>query len=120
MLNSLSHIGIIGSGAMGSGIAQVAATAGHRVFVFDNNATALKKAGLALESSLNKLKEKQKLSEEACKSILSNTVFVSELKDLSSCSLVIEAVVENLEVKKSIFTELEKILGPDALLASNT
>lgn len=105
---------------MGSGIAQVAATAGHRVFVYDNNATALKKAGQALENSLTKLKEKQKLTEEACQSILSNTVYVSELPELSSCSLIIEAVVENLEVKKSIFTELEKIVGADAILASNT
>jgi len=120
MLNSKSHIGVIGSGAMGGGIAQVAATAGHKVFIYDNNEAALKKAGIALETSLAKLIEKQKLSTEAGKSILGNTVFVNSLDQLASCNLVIEAVVENLEVKKSIFSQLEKVLSPEALLASNT
>ncbi len=120
MLNSKSHIGVIGSGAMGSGIAQVAATAGHKVFIYDNNEAALKKAGLALETSIAKLIEKQKLNVEASKSIVANTVFVNSLDQLASCDLVIEAVVENLEVKKSIFSQLEKVLSPEALLASNT
>jgi len=120
MLNSKSHIGVIGSGAMGSGIAQVAATAGHKVFIYDNNEAALKKAGLALETSLAKLIEKQKLNAEAAKSIVANTVFVNSLDQLASCNLVIEAVIENLEVKKSIFSQLEKVLSPEALLASNT
>lgn len=120
MLNSKSHIGVIGSGAMGSGIAQVAATAGHKVFVYDNNEAALKKAGVALETSLAKLIEKQKLSADAGKSILGNTVFVNTIGQLASCDLVIEAVVEKLEVKKSIFAELENSLGSHALLASNT
>lgn len=120
MLNSKSHIGVIGSGAMGAGIAQVAATAGHKVFVYDNNEAALKKAGLALEASISKLVEKQKLSAEAGKSIFGNTIFVNAMEQLASCDLVIEAVVENLEVKKTIFRQLETILSPDALMASNT
>ncbi len=120
MLNSKSHIGVIGSGAMGAGIAQVAATAGHKVFVYDNNEAALKKAGLALEASISKLVEKQKLSAEAGKSIFGNTIFVHAMEQLASCDLVIEAVVENLEVKKTIFRQLETILSPDALMASNT
>jgi 3-hydroxybutyryl-CoA dehydrogenase len=120
MLHSQSHIGIIGSGAMGSGIAQVAATAGHRVSIYDIQTEALKKAEQALAVSLLKLKEKQKLSEAECNSIKANTHFVNDIKTLSDCDLVIEAVVENLDVKKSIFKELENYLSPAAILASNT
>lgn len=120
MLNRNSIIGVIGSGAMGSGIAQVAATAGHHVFIYDNNKSALNKSQSNLKVSLKKLVEKQKISEEVELSILSKITFLSDLTQLSNCNLVIEAIVENSEVKKSVFSQLEKIVSEDCIIASNT
>lgn len=120
MFNNQTIIGVIGSGAMGSGIAQVAATAGHTVLVYDNNANALEKAKTNLKTGLAKLVEKQKISSEKESSILSNIQFVSELTLLSNCGLVIEAIIEKLEIKKAVFAELEKIVSKSCVLASNT
>lgn len=115
-----SEIGIIGSGAMGSGIAQVAATAGHKVLVFDTKPEVLEKAKNNLATTLGKLVEKQKLSEEKSRSVLSNIHFVSDKTAFKNCSLIIEAIIENLDIKKSVFTELETIVSPECVLASNT
>lgn len=115
-----SKIGIIGSGAMGSGIAQVAATAGNQVLVYDNNETALIKAEANLKSGLLKLVEKQKITQEKSESIINNIKFVSSLDSFSNCNLIIEAIVENLEIKKKVFTSLEVIVSEHCVLASNT
>lgn len=120
MLSNKSVIGVIGSGAMGSGIAQVAATASHKVIVYDNNEGSLSKAHANLQSSLRKLVEKQKISADQQNGILANIVFVSDLKGLTECDLVIEAIVENLEVKKNVFAELETLVNSSCILASNT
>jgi 3-hydroxybutyryl-CoA dehydrogenase len=120
MFTDNSVIGIIGSGAMGSGIAQVAATAGHNVIVYDNNETAIKKASSNLESALKKLQEKQKISEKEQGEILNRIDFVSEITKLKDCNLVIEAIIENLEIKKSVFSQLEKIVSSKCVIASNT
>jgi 3-hydroxybutyryl-CoA dehydrogenase len=120
MLNKSSVIGVIGSGAMGSGIAQVAATAGHSVFVYDNNETSLSKAESSLKTSLAKVVEKQKLSAEQRDAIVNNIQFVKTLQQLSNCDLVIEAIIENLDIKKKLFQEVEKIVKPGSVLASNT
>lgn len=120
MFTSSSKIGVVGSGAMGSGIAQVAATAGHQVFVYDTNTQALDKAKSQLTQTLNKLVEKQKLTAEKASDILKNIQYCSQLQDLKECSLVIEAIVERLDVKQNVFSELEKICGSETVLASNT
>ena len=120
MLSENSVIGIIGSGAMGMGIAQVAAAAGHEVSVYDNNEAALSKAELNLKNSLNKFLEKQKLTSEQVNAILSKISFVKSLNKLASSNLIIEAIVENLSIKKTLFTEIEKIVGADCILATNT
>lgn len=120
MLGKNSVIGVVGSGAMGSGIAQVAATAGHKVFVYDNNETSLNKAESALKSSLQKLVEKQKISAEQEKSILSNIAFIKAINQLSDCDLIVEAIVESIDIKKKLFHELEKVVKPGSVLASNT
>jgi 3-hydroxybutyryl-CoA dehydrogenase len=120
MFNKNSVTGIIGSGAMGSGIAQVAASAGHKVMVYDNNQNALSKSENNLKASLQKLVDKQKITNEQQQSILSNIVFVPQLQTLSSCDLIIEAIVENLEIKKSVFRELETLVNETCVLASNT
>ena len=115
-----TSIGIIGAGAMGAGIAQVAATAGHTVLVYDTNQTALDKAKVSLESTLKKLVEKQKLTEENAKGISANTQFIGNLNEFKNCTAVIEAIVENLEVKQKLIVELESIVSADCILASNT
>ncbi len=114
------QIGIIGSGAMGAGIAQVAATAGHSVIVYDNNQAALEKAKANLDSTLKKLLEKHKLTEEKAKSILANTQFVNDLNQFTNCGLIIEAIIENIDVKQKLFSDLEAIVSSDCILASNT
>jgi 3-hydroxybutyryl-CoA dehydrogenase len=114
------RIGVIGSGAMGSGIAQVAAMAGHKVSVYDNNATALQKAEANLKATLAKLVEKQKIDEDKANSIIANTHYTSSLNDFKDCGLIIEAIVEILEVKQKVFAELETIVNDSCILASNT
>jgi 3-hydroxybutyryl-CoA dehydrogenase len=114
------QVGIIGSGAMGAGIAQVAATAGHNVIVYDNSQQALDKAKTNLESTLKKLVEKQKLTTEQSASIYLNTSFVNDLNEFRSCSLIIEAIVEIIEVKQKVFSDLENIVPENCVLASNT
>ena len=120
MFTKSSIIGVIGSGAMGSGIAQVAATASHKVIVYDNNQNSLNKAESNLKTSLHKLVEKQKISQDKQSEILSNISFVSSLSEFSNCDLVIEAIVENLLVKKNVFSEIEKLVKDSCVLATNT
>lgn len=120
MFSKETEIGIIGSGAMGSGIAQVAATAGHRVVLYDASQVQLDKAKHAIESSLNKLVEKQKLSIDDAEGIRRRIQYAQHLDDFKKCGLVIEAIIEKLEVKQAVFHELENILSPEAVIASNT
>jgi 3-hydroxybutyryl-CoA dehydrogenase len=116
--DQLFSVGIIGSGAMGSGIAQVAATAGHPVIVFDTNPAALEKSEAALSATLQKLQEKGKIPDAS--TIIGRFSFVSDMNAFADCGLVIEAIVENLDVKKNVFASLEKIVKDDCVLASNT
>lgn len=113
-----AKIGVIGSGAMGSGIAQVAAMAGHPVAIFDTNPTALDKSKISLTVVINKLQEKGKIKD--ANELLNRFSFVSDMNAFADCGLVIEAIVENLEVKKNVFSSLEKIVKEDCILASNT
>lgn len=113
-------VGIIGSGAMGSGIAQVAATAGHSVIVYDNNKTALEKARSIFESALKKLVEKQKLNEQSANEIFQKIIFSENLNSFSKCGIIIEAIIENLETKQKAFADVEKLAPVDCILASNT
>lgn len=120
MFSKNSVVGVIGSGAMGAGIAQVAATAGHKVTVFDSNKAALDKAKANLSAGLKKLVEKQKLSAQDAEAIAGRISWAADLRAFSNCAIIIEAIVENLDVKQKVFTELEGIVGKDAVLASNT
>ncbi|MBV7269311.1 3-hydroxyacyl-CoA dehydrogenase NAD-binding domain-containing protein [Winogradskyella luteola] len=114
------NVGIIGSGTMGSGIAQVAATAGCQVKLYDTNQAALDKAKSALEKILNRLIEKGRIDADEKVRIQSNISYVNKLKDLSDSNLTIEAIVENLDIKKKVFSELESYVGDDCIIASNT
>jgi 3-hydroxybutyryl-CoA dehydrogenase len=114
------EIGILGSGAMGAGIAQVAATAGHKVILYDNNPAALDKAKIRLLQVMDQLTSKGKLSRPEGDNILTSIGYTDVLADLSNTGLIIEAVVEKIEVKKALFAALEKIVDPACILATNT
>lgn len=114
------NIGVIGAGTMGIGIAQVAATNGCKVWVYDANAKQVETATVGLEKTLTRLVDKQKISSEKMVEILSNISIATELKDFKDCELVIEAIIENKEIKTKVFTELEKHVSESCVISSNT
>ncbi|WP_294207557.1 3-hydroxyacyl-CoA dehydrogenase NAD-binding domain-containing protein [uncultured Chryseobacterium sp.] len=114
------NIGIIGAGTMGIGIAQVAATNGCKVWVYDANARQVETATLGLEKTLTKLVDKQKISGEKMTEILANISIATELKDFKDCELIIEAIIENKEIKTKVFTELENHVSETCIIGSNT
>ncbi|MFT5214980.1 MAG: 3-hydroxybutyryl-CoA dehydrogenase [Glaciecola sp.] len=114
------NVGIIGSGTMGSGIAQVAATSGCKVKLYDTNQAALDKAKSALEKILNRLIEKGRIDETEKNRIQNNIQYVDSLKNLSDANLTIEAIIENIDIKKKVFSELESYVSEDCIIASNT
>lgn len=117
----MMKIGIVGAGAMGTGIAQVAATAGHEVFLYDSHSDALRRASNYLEQMLLKLAGKGKMKEKEVHTILNRIHFVEKkLDDLKDCGLVIEAIVEDLSVKKSLFRQIQEVVNDRCILASNT
>lgn len=113
-------VAIIGSGTMGSGIAQVAATSGCEVKIYDTNLDALAKSKSNLKNTLSKLVEKTKIDEHEKSRIENNISYVHTLGELSHSDLVIEAIIENMEIKRKLFSELENYVSPETILASNT
>jgi 3-hydroxybutyryl-CoA dehydrogenase len=116
----MKNIGIIGAGTMGVGIAQVAATAGCKVVLFDANAPQIDKALSGLEQTLQKLVDKAKISQEKATEIRTNIVKGETLQDLKDSDLVIEAIIENKDIKTKVFTELETYVSGDCIIGSNT
>lgn len=116
----ISVVGIIGGGTMGSGIAQVAATSGCKVKLYDTNQAALDKAKASLEKILLRLIEKGRIDTSEKDRIQANIAYVSNLKDLADSNLTIEAIIENLDIKKKVFSELESYVAADCIIASNT
>lgn len=113
-------IGVLGSGTMGIGIAQVAAQSGYEVVLADSNAIALEKAQHSLKATVAKLVEKQKITAGEGETLLGRVHFSADKADFRDCGLVIEAIIENLEIKHQVFKELETIVSPACILASNT
>ncbi|HAS45709.1 MAG TPA: 3-hydroxybutyryl-CoA dehydrogenase [Microscillaceae bacterium] len=116
----MNKVGIIGAGAMGSGIAQVAATAHCQVLVYDTSAEALKSNQAKLAQILEKLVAKGRLNSEKASQIQANISYTAQLEDFAHCELVIEAIIENLPIKKKVFETLESIVSKDCIIASNT
>lgn len=114
------HVGIVGAGTMGAGIALVCARKGHRVSIHDANPAVLEKAQSYLLSTLSKDVEKGKISERQKDSTYRLIAPVRDMKSFADCDLVIEAVSESLDLKKSIFRSLTEICRADALLLTNT
>lgn len=116
----IKNVGIIGSGTMGTGIAQVAATAGCSVKLYDTKTEALEKAKADLEKIMDRLVEKGKIDSPEKERIQNNIKYVSTLKELKNSDLTIEAIIENLDIKKNVFSTLEKFVSDDCIIASNT
>lgn len=113
-------LGIVGSGLMGRGIAQIAALAGVRVLLCDARADAAAEARLALGETFAMLAGKGRLAATAADDALARIAAVATMADLAPCDIVVEAIVENLEAKRSLFKHLEEVVRDDCLLASNT
>lgn len=113
-------IGVLGAGSMGRGIAQIAATFGHQVVLFDNNATAMTNAMKSLDKIFKRLIEKGRMTAEESTAILARIETPQSMEAYAGCDLVIEAIIENLEIKRSVFQALEKIVSTDCLLTTNT
>ena len=116
----IKTVGIIGAGTMGIGIAQVAATNNCKVLVYDANAAQVEAATQNLEKTLLKLSDKGKITSEKMQEILSNISIAIELKDFKDCDLIIEAIIENKEIKTKVFTELENYVSENCIIGSNT
>lgn len=119
-MDSSLKVAVIGAGTMGSGIAQVAAQAGHDVVLYDSRREVVDKALAMLRKTLDKLVEKGKLAKEQADGIHGRLAPASDLKELAGSGLVIEAIIEDLGIKKKLFADLEGILSADAVLATNT
>ncbi len=115
-----STVGIIGAGTMGSGIAQLAAQAGHPTWLFDTKQEALDRSKAKLAKIMARLVEKGRVTEEEAAAIQSRIQYANDLKEFAPCSLVIEAIVENLEIKQQVFKQLESIVPEECILATNT
>ena len=113
-------VSVIGAGTMGAGIAQVAATNGHEVYLFDSFDGAIKNAETKLNKILDRLVEKDRISDQEKNNILSRINFSEKLEDISGSELVIEAIIENLKIKQKIFADIEKLVDNDCIIASNT
>jgi 3-hydroxybutyryl-CoA dehydrogenase len=116
----IRKVGVAGCGLMGSGIAQVAAMAGFPTVVREVSQELLDKGLAGIQKSLGKLEEKGHLSPDQKAQTLGRLQITLQLKDFAECDLVIEAVVENLERKRELFAELDRIVKPSAIFASNT
>ncbi|MDP3538027.1 MAG: 3-hydroxyacyl-CoA dehydrogenase PaaH [Azonexus sp.] len=113
-------IAVVGTGAMGAGIAQVAAAAGHTVKLFDNRPGAATKAIEGIRAQFAKMAEKGKLTAAAATAAGERLIAAEQLSDLADAGLITEAIVENLEAKQKLYADLEAIVGPDCIFGTNT
>ena len=116
----MDTIGILGAGSMGSGIAQVAAAAGHNVIICDNLTIALAKSGKLIQGSLKMMVDKGKITDSDAYSLHSRIKFTDHMSEFRKCSLVIEAIVEEVDQKQIAFKSMEAIVDTGTILASNT
>lgn len=113
-------VGVVGAGTMGAGIAQVAATAGHPVVLYDISEEVLARATASIRRFLGRAAEKGRMSAADAEAAEARIAAGSELAPMAPCALVVEAAPERLDLKRSILVELEGLVAPDAILASNT
>ena len=116
----MKKVCVMGAGTMGLDIAQVFATKGFEVTVRDISDEILDAAKAKLTKGLDKKVAKGKMTEEAKAAVLANMKFTTDLKDLADMDLIVEAILENMQIKKSVFGELDTICKPETIFASNT
>jgi len=116
----MNKLGVVGSGIMGSGIGQTAAQNGYDVILYDIAAEQLSKARQSMEAALRKRVDSGKMAQEEMDSTLAAMRFSSEITDLKDREIIVEAVVENVELKQKIFEQLEQLADKDCILATNT
>jgi 3-hydroxybutyryl-CoA dehydrogenase len=116
----IKRVGIVGCGQMGGGIARVCAQSGYQVSVSEVDKALLEKGLDAIKASLEKDIRKERISQQDAGATLTRISGTTQIEDLASCDLVIEAVIENLDLKKKIFENLDKTCPPQAILATNT
>jgi len=116
----IKKIGVVGCGQMGAGVTQVCAQAGYQVIVSEINSELLNKGLKSIDSRLGRDVEKGRLSPQDKDGILNRIKGTTDTKDFADCDLVIEAAIENMDLKKKIFAELDKICPKHAILATNT
>ena len=116
----MKHIGVIGCGTMGLGIAQVAASNNHSVFIYDSFPSAIDKARINLNKTLQTLFDKEKIFKEKWDQIIANITWCIDLNEFKNCEFVIEAIVENFSIKKTVFENLSQIVSDTCIIASNT
>lgn len=117
---NIKSAGVIGSGTMGRGIAICTASAGIKTVLYDINSDILDKSVLIIEKDLGKSVEKKKISTEKKEEILKNLIFTSEFNDLNESDFVIEAALENMDLKKDIFSRLDELCKSETILSTNT
>jgi len=113
-------VSVIGAGTMGSGIAQIAATKGHKVCLYDTFDGAIENAQKKLNKILNRLIEKERITKEEKENILNKISFTKDIREIKGSKLVIEAIIENLDLKKKLFKTIEDLVDADCIIASNT
>lgn len=118
--NITGSIGVIGAGTMGTGIVQIAATAGHQVHLYDENSRLFERAIESLKATFNKLIEKGKMTTAESSAIISRIQFVENISEFRDCEMVIEAIVEDLSIKQKVFIEIEASVGTTCIMATNT
>lgn len=116
----INKVGVLGAGTMGAGIAQVCVEAGLSVVLVDVDAAIIEKAVKGINKAWQKAVEKGKLDEAAVSKLASNLAVGANLSQFADCDVVIEAIVENMDVKKKVFAQLDEICKPAAILSSNT
>lgn len=119
-MSDKGKVSVIGAGAMGSGIAQIAATAGHEVVLYDNNGDSVELASEKLIKIINRLVEKGKYTREDADQILGRIEISQNLERIENSILVVEAIIENLDIKKQVFQKMENIVDENCVLATNT
>lgn len=119
-VEDIKIVGVVGSGTMGSGIAQVVASSDRDVLLVDISDAALDRGIKGIEKSLGRLVKKEAITEEDSSSILRRIVKTTDFEGLGDVDLVIEAVFEDMDVKKEIYNKLDNITGDDVVLATNT
>jgi 3-hydroxybutyryl-CoA dehydrogenase len=116
----MDHVGVIGAGTMGNGIAQTFAMSGFPVVMQDLSDAALGRATATIESSLGRLAKKGKITEDQSRQAFGLITTTTDIKDLKPCSLVVEAIVENIEIKSKVLKQLDELCSAEAIFASNT